>query len=118
MLQIGARPLRAMKVIFLVECYNGYDKVAKYICALHSILLLKLDEYGNNTAILKGIAVDLQTQILFPAIFAWGQYEDFKSQIKDKYQRIMVRLKHKHFTVNISLFAGFFLQKRNSKNSI
>lgn len=48
-----------------------------------------LDEYGNNTAILKGIAVDLQTQILFPAIFAWGQYEDFKSQIKDKYQRIM-----------------------------
>ena len=42
--------------------------------------------------------MDLQTQILFPAIFAWGQYEDFKSQIKDKYQRIMVQLKDKLYT--------------------
>ena len=85
-----------------------------YICALHSILLLKLDEYGNNTAILKGIVVDLQTQILFPAIFAWGQYEDFKSQIKDKYQRIMVQLKDKLYTklyhYILFLFYEFFLQ--------
>ena len=79
---------------------------------MHSIFLLKLDEYGNNTAILKGIAVDLQTQILFPAIFAWGQYEDFKSQIKDKYQRIMVELKDKLYTklyhYILFLFCGFF----------
>ena len=86
-----------------------------YICALHSILHLKLDEYGNNTAILKGIAVDLQTQILFPAIFAWGQYEDFKSQIKDKYQRIMVQLKDKLYTklyhyILFSFLWVFFLQ--------
>ena len=39
-------------------------------------------ENGTNTAILKGIVMDLKLQEMFPAIFAWGQYEDFASQIK------------------------------------
>ena len=41
-------------------------------------------EDGSNVAILKGIAFDLKQQEMFPAIFAWGQFEDFKNQLKEK----------------------------------
>ena len=41
-------------------------------------------ENGTNIAILKGIAFDLQQQQMFPAIFDWGQFEDFKNQLKEK----------------------------------
>ena len=41
-------------------------------------------EDGGNVAILKGIAFDLKQQEMFPAIFAWGQFEDFKNQLKEK----------------------------------
>ena len=36
------------------------------------------------TAILKGIAVDLKVQRVFPACFEWGNLDDFKLQIADK----------------------------------
>lgn len=39
---------------------------------------------GSRTAILKGIALDLQTQMLFPAIFDWANFSDFALQIRDK----------------------------------
>lgn len=38
--------------------------------------------FGPKTAILKGVALDLKTQILFPAIFDWCQFSDFDTQIK------------------------------------
>lgn len=38
----------------------------------------------DTTAIIKGIAVDLKTQQLFPATFEWGNYDDFKLQLKDR----------------------------------
>ena len=38
----------------------------------------------DTTAILKGIAVDLRTQQIFPAAFEWGNYQDFHLQIKDR----------------------------------
>ena len=38
----------------------------------------------ETTAILKGIAVDLRTQQIFPANFEWGNYADFKMQITDR----------------------------------
>jgi hypothetical protein len=44
------------------------------------------EEDGCNTAILRGISVDLSTQELFPAIYDWGQYEDFKTQIQVKFR--------------------------------
>ena len=37
-------------------------------------------------AIIKGIAIDLKTQQIFPAMFEWGNYDDFKLQIKDKFR--------------------------------
>jgi len=39
---------------------------------------------GHNEAILKGIAIDLQEPDIFPALYNWGQYEDFKTQLKVK----------------------------------
>ena len=38
----------------------------------------------ESTAILKGIAVDLKVQRIFPACFEWGNLDDFKLQIADK----------------------------------
>eukprot|EP00095_Tigriopus_kingsejongensis_P011842 maker-scaffold1129_size60621-snap-gene-0.12 protein:Tk11842 transcript:maker-scaffold1129_size60621-snap-gene-0.12-mRNA-1 annotation:"n-terminal asparagine amidohydrolase" len=38
---------------------------------------------GPKTAILKGMALDLKSQIIFPAIFDWGQLSDFQTQIQD-----------------------------------
>lgn len=42
----------------------------------------------ETTAILKGIAVDLRTQQIFPANFEWGNYADFKMQIADRFRTI------------------------------
>lgn len=44
---------------------------------------------GHNEAILKGIAIDLHKPDIFPAVYNWGQYEDFKSQLQDKVKRTM-----------------------------
>ena len=49
-------------------------------------------EDGLNVAILKGIAVDLSAQEIFPAIFAWGQYEDFKVSSHDLVQLLEPRI--------------------------
>ena len=38
----------------------------------------------ETTAILKGIAVDIKRQRVFPASFEWGNLDDFKLQIADK----------------------------------
>ena len=38
----------------------------------------------ETTAILKGIAVDIKLQRIFPASFEWGNLDDFKLQIADK----------------------------------
>lgn len=38
--------------------------------------------FGPKTAILKGLALDLKTQQVFPAIFDWCQFTDFATQIK------------------------------------
>ena len=38
----------------------------------------------ETTAILKGIAVDIKLQRIFPANFEWGNLDDFKLQIADK----------------------------------
>ena len=42
------------------------------------------DNEGHNEAILKGIAIDLHEPDIFPALYNWGQYEDFKTQLKVK----------------------------------
>ena len=47
----------------------------------------KSEATGANEAILKGIAFDLEKHYLFPAIYNWGQYEDFKNQLQDKVRR-------------------------------
>lgn len=39
-----------------------------------------------NEAILKGIAIDLKEQTMFPAIYNWGRYEDFKKQLATKFR--------------------------------
>ena len=38
----------------------------------------------ETTAILKGIAVDIKLQRIFPACYEWGNMDDFKLQIADK----------------------------------
>ena len=38
--------------------------------------------FGAKTAILKGLALDLKTQIVFPALFDWCNFSDFDTQIK------------------------------------
>lgn len=39
--------------------------------------------FGPKTAILKGMALDLKSQMIFPALFDWGQMSDFQTQIRD-----------------------------------
>lgn len=41
---------------------------------------------GLNEAILKGIAIDLKEQTMFPAIYNWGRFEDFKMQLETKFR--------------------------------
>lgn len=43
----------------------------------------------ETTAIIRGVAVDLLPSSpvgIFPAVFEWGNYDDFKVQIKDKFR--------------------------------
>lgn len=42
---------------------------------------------GKNTAILIGIAMDLRSQIIFPASFPWNNFEDFSTQLQDRFLR-------------------------------
>lgn len=63
------------------EFYLKHFCVGKYNTVLNP-------ESGLNEAILKGIAIDLQQQEMFPAVFSWGQYEDFKDQLKIKVLRL------------------------------
>jgi len=42
-------------------------------------------EDGKNKAILIGVALDLRTQVLFPASFEWNNYADFETQLKDRF---------------------------------
>jgi len=45
------------------------------------------DKQGKNTAILIGIAMDLRSQIIFPASFPWNNFEDFSTQLQDRVMR-------------------------------
>eukprot|EP00092_Neocalanus_flemingeri_P010107 GFUD01010891.1.p1 GENE.GFUD01010891.1~~GFUD01010891.1.p1 ORF type:complete len:361 (+),score=104.28 GFUD01010891.1:33-1115(+) len=45
------------------------------------------DKEGKNTAILIGIAMDLRSQIIFPASFPWNNFEDFSQQLQDRVMR-------------------------------
>merc|ERR1719244_786362 len=45
------------------------------------------DKEGKNTAILIGIAMDLRSQIIFPASFPWNNFEDFSTQLQDRFLR-------------------------------
>ena len=48
----------------------------------------KSEATGTNEAVLKGIAIDLEKGgVIFPALYNWGQFEDFKNQLQDKYRR-------------------------------
>jgi len=42
---------------------------------------------GKNTAILIGIAMDLRSQVIFPASFPWNNFEDFSTQLQDRFLR-------------------------------
>ncbi len=65
---------------------------------------------GTNEAILKGIAIDLEKQVincnlaqfsafqqwpfpffqqLFPAVYNWAQYEDFKNQLRNRIRQCL-----------------------------
>jgi len=46
-----------------------------------------MGEDGKNTAILIGIAMDLRSQIIFPASFPWNNFEDFSTQLQDRFLR-------------------------------
>jgi len=45
------------------------------------------DKDGKNTAILIGIALDLRSQIIFPASFPWNNFADFSTQLQDRFLR-------------------------------
>merc|ERR1719348_2133766 len=45
------------------------------------------DKEGKNTAILIGIAIDLRSQIIFPASFPWNNFADFSTQLQDRFLR-------------------------------
>ena len=54
---------------------------------------------GPRTAILKGITIDLKSQLIFPAVFEWGQFQDFQTQLKDRVrltenEEELIRLKY------------------------
>jgi len=42
---------------------------------------------GKNEAILIGIAIDLRSQKIFPASYPWNNFEDFSSQLQDRFLR-------------------------------
>jgi len=42
-------------------------------------------EDGKNTAILVGVALDLRSQVIFPATYLWNNFTDFETQLKDRF---------------------------------
>merc|ERR1712180_536991 len=42
---------------------------------------------GKNEAILIGIAIDLRSQKIFPASYPWNNFEDFSTQLQDRFLR-------------------------------
>jgi len=46
-----------------------------------------LDKEGKNTAILVGVAIDLSSQHIFHASFPWNNFEDFSTQLQDRFLR-------------------------------
>jgi hypothetical protein len=47
----------------------------------------KKNSEGKNEAILIGIAIDLRTQIILPASYPWNNFEDFSTQLQDRFLR-------------------------------
>jgi len=45
------------------------------------------DKNNKNEAILIGVAMDLRSQIIFPATYPWNNFEDFSSQLQDRVLR-------------------------------
>ena len=60
---------------------------------------------GHNEAILKGIAIDLHKPDIFPAVYNWGQYEDFKSQLQDKVKRTLMCIEPRYRDIE-SIISG------------
>jgi len=47
----------------------------------------KKNKEGKNEAILIGIAIDLRNQEIFPASYPWNNFEDFSTQLQDRFLR-------------------------------
>ena len=45
------------------------------------------DKEGKNMAILIGVAIDLTSQLIFPASFPWNDFQDFSKQLQDRVLR-------------------------------
>ena len=46
-------------------------------------------EDGKNTAILVGVALDLRSQVIFPATYPWNNFTDFETQLKDRFLKLV-----------------------------
>ena len=42
------------------------------------------DKEGKPMAVIIGVAIDLQSQHIFPASFPWNDFQDFSLQLKDR----------------------------------
>ena len=70
----------------IIEAWSRYRSRRFYgTVQCHSLKERETDKTDKTKSliVLSGIALDLESQIMFPAIFDWGRFTDFAAQLKD-----------------------------------
>lgn len=71
----------------LLGAFQESDRIIEIVYFCVGPFNTRVDEEGKNRAVLVGVAIDLSTQYIFPASFPWNNFEDFSTQLQDKFLR-------------------------------
>jgi len=71
----------------LLRAFHDSDRLIEIVYFCVDRFNTCLDKEGKNTAILIGVAIDLSSQVIFPASFPWNNFEDFSTQLQDRFLR-------------------------------
>ena len=63
---------------------------------------------------ISGIAIDLRTQKIFPASYPWNNFEDFSSQLQDRFLRWQ---KKNYLSVNLEVWIESSISRRTGQGS-
>merc|ERR1712192_348018 len=71
----------------LLEALHGQERTLELVEFCVGPYNTVKNKEGKNEAILIGIAIDLRSQKIFPASYPWNNFEDFSTQLQDRFLR-------------------------------